>query len=122
MAESNPHEGHAGHLVVTFGDGSWEYDPDSLLMSEFLEIKRVTGMTRRDWQAQLAQHEPEAVQALIWLLRKRTGDEVRITEVDGTWSTFGYREFCETCNRFIDEDEPDSEGEQSPTPPVAVVA
>lgn len=79
-------------LEITFGDDVFEYDPDSLLMSEYKEVKRVTGLGRKEWLVGLAESDIEAVQALIYLLRRRRGDDIRIGDVDGVWSSFTARD------------------------------
>lgn len=89
-------------LEVDFAGETFEYDPDSLLMSELQDIKKVTGMTRKEWLTALVDEEVEAVIALIYLLRKRRGDSVRFGDIDGTWNSFTVRR--------VDSDEDSSEG------------
>ena len=75
-------------IVIEFEGEKFDYDPDSLLMSELSEIKKVTGLSRREWNQALTEEDVEAVRGLIFILKKRAGTEVRYSEIDGRWSSF----------------------------------
>lgn len=56
-------------------DGTkYDYDATRLLISEAMEVKQRTGMNMQAWQQGLADIDPYAVKALVFLLKKRAGE------------------------------------------------
>lgn len=92
-------------LEVGFAGKTYEYDPDSLLVSEFRQIKKVTGLSRKGWYEGLNDDDPDAVAALIYILRRRTGEDVRFADIDGEWSSLTI-----TRQGGAEEEEPEGEG------------
>lgn len=78
-------------LEVDFAGVTYDYDPDSLLFSEFREIKKVTGLSRSKWFEALFEDDVDAVAALIYVLRKRKGEDVRFSDIDAPYSTYKVR-------------------------------
>ena len=61
---------------------AYEFDQSRLMLSEAMAIKSYTGLKPPQWQAALTEGDPEALQALVWLLKKRNGEDVRFSDVD----------------------------------------
>jgi hypothetical protein len=66
-----------------------KYEFHSLMLAEARASQRATKMTVVEWEAALNVFDAEAVTALIWIARRRTGEpNLRFEDVDGDLSTF----------------------------------
>jgi hypothetical protein len=84
------------HIEVDFEDKTWQWDPDSVLLSEWLEIERVTGWERPEWYEKLSNDNILAIQSWLLLLRRRDGEtDLRLADIDGRFSTFKVRQVAD---------------------------
>lgn len=69
--------------IIVGPDEVYTFKFESLLASEMIAIKRGTDYANKPqlWAGLLSQ-DPEAWQALVWLLRKRAGKDERLSETD----------------------------------------
>ena len=51
-------------------------------------MKTYTGMTIPAWQKALEEFDPGAIAALVWVLKKRNGEDVRFSEIDFNLADF----------------------------------
>lgn len=70
-------------MKITVEGTAYDYDPSRLGMREGMELERVTGMSFDEIQRGLGTMRPAAVGALIYLLKRRAGEEV-------DWSTLDF--------------------------------
>lgn len=61
-------------MKVTVDGQVYDYDDDKLMFSEAADILQRTGMSMRQWQQGLNELNPFAVKALVFLLKKRAGE------------------------------------------------
>lgn len=67
---------------VTIDGKTYEYDSSRLMSSEMKVIQKYTGMTYAEWNAALGSSDLEALDALVWLVRSRSGETDAIGEYD----------------------------------------
>jgi len=67
----------------------YEWDSDRLLVAEARELKTYTGFTPPRWLAALDEGDPDACAALIYLAKKRAGENLRFSDLD----TLDYHDF-----------------------------
>ncbi|RPE44165.1 hypothetical protein EDD90_7395 [Streptomyces sp. Ag109_O5-1] len=60
----------------------YEFDGDHLLLAEAREIKTYTGMTLPKWSRGIDEMDPDAIQSLIYLAKKRAGETLRYSDLD----------------------------------------
>lgn len=65
-----------------------EYEFDRLNLAEARMVKAVTGMKPEAFATELFSGDPDALTALLMILKKRQGLSVRYEEIDGDLSTF----------------------------------
>lgn len=75
-------------IKVTVDGTEYEFDRDRLMLKEALAIKSYTNLTVTEWQKGLQEFDPMAVAALVWLLKKRAGEDVRFSDVDCNLASF----------------------------------
>lgn len=85
-------------MKIRIEDQFYDFDQNRLMLSEAMAVKTYTGLTIPDWQKALEAFDPQAVAALVWILKKRAGEEVRFSELDFNLADFEVE---------TDEDEPD---------------
>lgn len=90
-------------MKITVEGKTYEHDPNRLLNSEAITVKRLTSMTIPEWQTGLDGDDPEAVKALVFLLKRRAGE-------DPDWNTL---DFDHAQLTFDGDDRPDGD-EQAP--------
>lgn len=71
-----------GMKIVTLGDEHWEFDPEALMLSDLFAIKAASGLDGVGFEHGLNRADPAAYQALIWWLRRRSGEQVDIKTID----------------------------------------
>lgn len=54
---------------------TYDYDASRLLISEAMEVKQRVGMNLTTWQQGLADLDPAAVKMLVFLLKRRAGEQ-----------------------------------------------
>lgn len=69
-------------MKITLAGVTYDHDPNKLLNSDAIKVKRLTGMTVATWQQGLLTDDPEAVKALVWLLKVRAGEDPDWDELD----------------------------------------
>lgn len=70
-------------MKVTVDGTVYDYDDEKLAFRDALEIQQRTGMTMRQWQQGLNDMAPDAVGALVYMLKKQAGEQV-------DWDTFDF--------------------------------
>lgn len=61
-------------MKVVVGDQTYDHDPNRFMSSEARAVKRATGMNPDEFNKGLAEDDPFAVAALVWVLRRRAGE------------------------------------------------
>ena len=56
-------------------------DADDLDIQEFREVKRVTGLGLKEWTAAIREYDPDALAALVWVLRRRSDPNLSLRDV-----------------------------------------
>lgn len=96
-------------MKLKIGDDEYPFDLDSLRISEAKEIKKNTGLTITGFTAGLADLDPDAVQAAIWLAKNRS-------DVAVDWDSL---EEIDLKDFEVIDDEEDEDDEESADPPTA---
>lgn len=60
----------------------FDVDPGRIKFGEAKRIEQVTGMTFGEWGKALQAGSVTALQALVWVLKRRTHPDVRIDDID----------------------------------------
>ncbi|WP_406168880.1 hypothetical protein [Streptomyces sp. NBC_00996] len=60
----------------------YEFDQERLLLAEARELKTFTGLTPPRWAAGIDEQDPDSVQGLIYLAKKRAGETLRWSDLD----------------------------------------
>lgn len=85
----------------------YEFDGDHLLLAEAREIKTFTGMSVPKWSAGIDEGDPDAIQSLIYLAKKRAGETLRYSDLD----TLDYADIdLEPMDEEKDETAPPEQG------------
>ena len=58
---------------VKLGGESYDFDRESLMFTEVVEVEDATGLSFGEWQAELGRYSIRAVAGLLHILRKRAG-------------------------------------------------
>lgn len=61
-------------MKIQVGDTIYDHEPNRLLNSDAILVKRRTGMTIPEWQQGLQDDDPEAIKALVFLLKQKAGE------------------------------------------------
>lgn len=69
-------------MIVTIEGKRYEFDHTKLRLSELKVLKQKTGLTLGTFTPALAAYDPDALGFMVWLLRRRSGDEVEFEDVD----------------------------------------
>lgn len=77
-------------IKVTVGDKVYEHDRTTLLISDAIQIKRLTGMTIREWQQGLIDDDPDSLKGLVWLLKSKAGENPDWDELDFDFATLEF--------------------------------
>ncbi|MEU2340067.1 hypothetical protein ABZ608_42180 [Streptomyces sp. NPDC013172] len=67
---------------LTVAGDVYEFDGDRMLLAEAREIKKFTGMTIPKWSMGIDEMDPDAIQSLIYLAKKRAGESLRYSDLD----------------------------------------
>lgn len=107
-------------LKLTVEGVVYEFDGDHLLLAEARELKTFTGMSVPKWSAGIDEGDVDAIQALIYLAKKRAGETLRFSDLE----TLDYADI--DLEMMDDEEENGEEAESQaetaekqvdPTPP-----
>lgn len=97
-------------LFFTVGGTEYEFDQNKLALVEAIAVKKAAGLTVKAFQEGLTEMDPESLQAMVWLAKKRAGEAVRLQDVD-----FDVVDLCQTMRYEAPEGESDPPSGQ-PTP------
>lgn len=106
-------------LKLTVEGVVYEFDGDHLLLAEARELKTFTGMSVPKWSAGIDEGDVDAIQALIYLAKKRAGETLRFSDLETL-------DYADIDLEMMDDEEKDEEaGPQAetaekqvdPTPP-----
>lgn len=67
---------------ITVEGSVYEFDGDRMLLAEAREIKVFTKMTVPVWSRGIDEMDPDAIQSLIYLAKKRAGETLRYSDLD----------------------------------------
>ncbi|MEW2300278.1 hypothetical protein AB0958_09885 [Streptomyces sp. NPDC006655] len=94
----------------------YEFDPGRMLLAEAREIKTYTGMTIPSWSVGIDEMDPDSLQSLIYLAKKRAGESLRYSDLDTL-------DFADIHLEPMEDEEEAEEGPEAaqqavdPTPP-----
>lgn len=94
----------------------YEFDPGRMLLAEAREIKTYTGMTIPKWSVGIDEMDPDSMQSLIYLAKKRAGETLRYSDLD-------HLDFADIKLELMEDDEEAEEEPEAaqqpvdPTPP-----
>jgi len=103
-------------IKLTVEGQVYEFDGDRLLLAEARELKTFTGLTPPKWSAGITEGDPDAIQFLVYLAKKRSGEAVRFSDLNSI-------DYADIDMEILGEDaEEPAEGGQppagaDPTPP-----
>lgn len=61
-------------MKISVDGTTYEYDPGKLMLSEARQLQAATGQTLAQWQRGLTELDADSVAGLVWLLRRRAGE------------------------------------------------
>lgn len=71
---------------LTYGpDESYEFSRSHWMLSEARDVKKWVGLNPPQMWVAIGQDDPEALTALLCVLRRRAGQDVRFSEVDADY-------------------------------------
>ena len=76
---------------IGFEGETFEWDDSSLMLSEAREIKKWLKVNPPDWLEMLASDDPDASTALLCILNRRAGRDVRFSDLDGDLKTLTFK-------------------------------
>ncbi|MEU8717479.1 hypothetical protein [Streptomyces sp. NPDC048663] len=93
----------------------YEFDPSRMLLAEAREIKTYTKMTIPAWSMGIDEMDPDSMQSLIYLAKKRAGESLRYSDLD----TLDFADIeLEPMDDEAEDGEPEAAGQAAdPTPP-----
>lgn len=62
--------------------GPWVLDLDTLMTSEAVELRKLTGFGAFEWLDALSEDDAIALRYAFYLARKRAGEEIKFADVD----------------------------------------
>lgn len=90
-------------------DHKYEWDMRKLLVSEAIFVQEKTGLLVTPWKRALAEGEPKAIKALVYILKWRAGE-------NPDWNTLDF-DLAEVLVEVDDEPEPEVEVPKEGTSP-----
>lgn len=66
----------------------YELDTNSMLMSECVDIEKVTGTTYTKWEAAIGEGSMTALKAGLWIAVRRKQPDLKFSEFDFSWGDF----------------------------------
>ncbi|MET7479533.1 hypothetical protein ABZT17_34940 [Streptomyces sp. NPDC005648] len=94
-------------VKLTVEGTEYEFDGSRLLVAEARELKTYTGFTPPKWLAAIDESDPDGLAFLIYLAKKRAGEQLRYSDLDSL-------DYADFDLEFVDPDEAqDGTGEQT---------
>lgn len=75
-------------MKISVDGKSYDYEPGKLMLSEARQLQRHTGQTLAEWQHGLNVLDADSVAGLVWLLRRRAGEDLSFDELEFDLGTF----------------------------------
>ncbi len=100
----------APQVKVKLRDQEWVFDV-KMTLAEAFALKQAMGLTPQEFLRGQADMDPSAIQALIWLCRRRAGENIRPDEVDLEFDLFGDEFSMEDVSPPTQEDETSSKSD-----------
>ncbi|WDO09960.1 hypothetical protein ME763_32235 [Streptomyces murinus] len=98
-------------IKLTVEGAEYEWDSDRLLVAEARELKTHTGLTPPKWMMALDEQDPDAIVGLIYLAKKRAGENLRWSDLD----TLDYADFTmEAVDPEAEDDPADGQSGDQP--------
>lgn len=69
-------------VLLVIGDEHLLVDPGALLLSETIAAEKVTGLTWPQIWIGVNTGQAQAIQAVVWLMRKRSNPKLRLSDVE----------------------------------------
>ena len=69
-------------IKLTVEDTEYEWDSDRLLVAEARELKQYTGFRPNRWLEAVDEGDPDAIAGLIYLAKKRAGEQLKFSDLD----------------------------------------
>lgn len=76
-------------IKLTVEGTEYEFNPERFLVAEARELKTYTGFTPPRWFAAIDEQDPDALAFLVYLAKKREGEQLRYSDLD----TLDYADF-----------------------------
>jgi hypothetical protein len=95
-------------LRLALDDQTYEIDLRTILNVEAIEIQKRTGYAYDEWLTKCDEGDPQAITAMVWLMRKRAGDILRYSEVE--FPIYAWRD-----RELIDDADPTTPAEAGQT-------
>lgn len=109
----------AGVRVVLAGEDLGEFNPGKVDLKQAFAIKAASGLTPRGLLEGIGDLDPAAMQALVWFMRMRKGEQVDIGSIN-----FAYDDLAVEPVEEAPKDEATSNGDgittSSPSPTSAI--
>lgn len=68
--------------VIHLADESWPFDDEELTLKDAFKIKAASGLGLKSFLSGVQDMEPLAVQTLIYFVRTKAGESVRLEDID----------------------------------------
>ena len=94
-------------VLLVIEDEKYLVDPGKLLLGEIVATEKVTGLTWPQIWVGLNQGHAQAIQAVVWLMRKRSNPKLRLSEVEFTMGDYRLKDPDFDPDYWIPEDEDD---------------
>lgn len=92
-------------MRFAYGDNKYEFDVEDMTVAETRLIKRYSKLTFKKFAHGLAELDGDALVAVLYLAKKRAGENPRWSDFDDLKIT----EFAETLESDEDDEEPDDD-------------
>lgn len=91
-------------------DGStYDFDTATLRVGEMRALKKASGLKIKDFTEGLAESDPDALTALVWLAKRRCGEHIKFDDLDFDLSDF----------EIVEADDTDAAAGDAPADPPA---
>lgn len=104
-------------VLITLGDEHHLIDPGKLLLSELVTVEKVTGMSWPVIWLGLNRGEARAIQAVVWMMRKRHNPKLKLSDVEFSMEDYRLKDPDFLPDYWIPEGD-----EEADNPPESVVA
>lgn len=85
-------------MKITIGGETFDYDPAHRLMSEALAIEKAWGRRYAEWLEELEAGSAEAVAVFAWVILRREGRDVPLSDILEGKKDFDYFEMQRSLN------------------------